>query len=156
MSTALKPPPSKLSTLFTKPPPRRVCWRKLGFYSSLTYVWPLPSYHTSGADTFSVDPYLSLSFAGDSEIVTEAFERYRSIIFKHVPKVSGLRRFLTGMLLEYDISVVEIVVDNDEEEVLVVVYGFGGEEDQCVCDSTGRWCGGDLQGCWRKWNRLNW
>ncbi|GAB2216073.1 hypothetical protein Droror1_Dr00023840 [Drosera rotundifolia] len=85
--------------------------------SSLTYVWPLPSYHTSGADTFSVDPYLSLSFAGDSQIVTEAFERYRSIIFKHVPKVSGLRRFLTGLLLEYDISVVEIVVDNDEEEL---------------------------------------
>ncbi|GAB2243483.1 hypothetical protein Droror1_Dr00020258, partial [Drosera rotundifolia] len=84
--------------------------------SSLIYVWPLPSYHTSGADTFSVDPYLSLSFAGDSEIVTEAFERYRSIIFKHVPKVSGLRRFLTRMLLEYDISVVEIVVENDEEE----------------------------------------
>ncbi|KAL9275200.1 Beta-hexosaminidase 1-like protein [Drosera capensis] len=85
--------------------------------SSLTYVWPLPSYHTSGADTFTVDPYLSLSFAGVSEIVTEAFERYRSIIFKHVPKVSGLRRYLTGMLLEYDISVVEIVVDKDEDEL---------------------------------------
>ncbi|GAB2276657.1 Beta-hexosaminidase 1 [Dionaea muscipula] len=82
---------------------------------SLTYIWPLPSEVTSGSDTLTINPDLSLSFPGESSIVTDAFQRYKRLIFKHAAKFSGLRRFLGGVL--FDISVLQIIVHSDNEEL---------------------------------------
>ncbi|KVI06920.1 Glycoside hydrolase, catalytic domain-containing protein [Cynara cardunculus var. scolymus] len=84
--------------------------------SSITYLWPLPSEFTSGNETLAVDPDLSLSVSGNggnSVIITEAFERYRTIIFKHVgsSKFGGIRT------LGYDISKLTIVVNSNDEEL---------------------------------------
>lgn len=81
---------------------------------SLTYLWPLPSEFTSGNDTLTVDPNLSLSVSGNgggSVIVKEAFERYKHIIFKHGSKVAG-----SG---DYDIKQLSVIVHSDNEEVNV-------------------------------------
>ncbi|KAJ9545672.1 hypothetical protein OSB04_025379 [Centaurea solstitialis] len=84
--------------------------------SSITYLWPLPSEFTSGNDTLTVDPDLSLSVSGNggnSGIVTEAFERYRTIVFKHVgsSKFGGIRT------LGYDVSKLTVVVNSSDEEL---------------------------------------
>ncbi|RAL51230.1 hypothetical protein DM860_010732 [Cuscuta australis] len=92
--------------------------RKLNLHTaeldeSLTYLWPLPSEFTSGDETLTVDPNLSLSLAGNggsSGIVREAFERYKSIIFKH--HSSKLSR--SG---DYDINQLSITVHSDNEEL---------------------------------------
>ncbi|XP_031095704.1 beta-hexosaminidase 1 [Ipomoea triloba] len=79
---------------------------------SLTYLWPLPSEFTSGNDTLTVDPNLSLSVSGNgggSVIVKEAFERYKHIIFKHGSKVAG-----SG---DYDIKQLSVTVHSDNEEL---------------------------------------
>ncbi|KAL5569146.1 hypothetical protein UlMin_025721 [Ulmus minor] len=85
--------------------------------ASLTYLWPLPSEFSSGDETLSVDPALSLAVGGNggsSAIVRAAFDRYRGIIFKHTTWVSpfdALRRRRPG----YDISTLKIVVHSDSE-----------------------------------------
>ncbi|KAK6933242.1 Beta-hexosaminidase, eukaryotic type, N-terminal [Dillenia turbinata] len=82
---------------------------------SLVYLWPLPSHFTFGDDTLSVDPDLSLSLAGvggNSPILTEAFQRYLKIIFKHNSRVSGDN--LRGGLI-YDIGELKITVNSDDE-----------------------------------------
>ncbi|KAL4556854.1 hypothetical protein LXL04_035019 [Taraxacum kok-saghyz] len=83
--------------------------------SSITYLWPLPSEFTYGNETLVVDPSLSLSLfgnGGNSAIVREAFERYRTIIFKHV----GSSKF--GMRdLGYDITKLTVIVHSDNEEL---------------------------------------
>nr|GEU52775.1 beta-hexosaminidase 1 [Tanacetum cinerariifolium] len=80
--------------------------------SSVTYLWPLPSEFTSGNETLTVDPNLSISLSGNNGIVTEAFERYRKIIFKHTasPKSVGTR--------QYDISKLNIVVNSEDDDEL--------------------------------------
>ncbi|XP_023747103.1 beta-hexosaminidase 1 [Lactuca sativa] len=83
--------------------------------SSVTYLWPLPSEFTSGNETLLVDPSLSLSLfgnGGNSVIVREAFERYRTIIFKHV----GSSKFGTRDL-GYDIGKLSVIVHSDDEEL---------------------------------------
>lgn len=86
---------------------------------SLTYLWPLPSEFSSGNQTLSVDPALSLAAAGNggnSAILRAAFDRYRRIIFKHSNGVSLFGR-LRGRKLVYDISKLSIVVNSDDEDV---------------------------------------
>lgn len=83
----------------------------------LVYLWPLPSEFTSGNETLAVDPDLSLSVGGEgggSAIVSEAFERYRAIIFKQSSWFSKLK--LRGNSA-YDISKLKIIVHSDDEEI---------------------------------------
>ncbi|OVA18265.1 Glycoside hydrolase family 20 [Macleaya cordata] len=95
--------------------------RVLGFKSSsdlddsLVYLWPLPSKFTYGNTTISVDPDLSLEVGGDgggSSIVSEAFQRYREIIFKHHSRLSNLNSRKNDV---YDVSKLRIVVNSDNE-----------------------------------------
>ena len=119
----------------------------LGFNStsdlddSLVYLWPLPSEFTFGEDVLAVDPDLSLAVGGDggnSDIVREAFLRYRGIIFKHSTRFSKFR----GRSM-YDISKIRIIVHSDSEVVSLrsrwiwVLLG--------VCLVTGK-----TLGCWSK------
>ncbi|PON75322.1 Beta-hexosaminidase [Parasponia andersonii] len=86
---------------------------------SLTYLWPLPTEFTSGNDTLSVDPGLSLIGAGNggnSAIVRAAFDRYKGIIFKHTTGVSPFS-LLRGKRPVYDITRLRIVVDSDSEDL---------------------------------------
>lgn len=86
---------------------------------SLTYLWPLPAEFTSGNDSLSVDPGLSLDVAGqggNSGILREAFDRYRRIVFKHSGGVSVFDR-LRGRRSVYDISKLKVIVNSDSEEV---------------------------------------
>ncbi|KAF3433775.1 hypothetical protein FNV43_RR24878 [Rhamnella rubrinervis] len=86
---------------------------------SLTYLWPLPWEFTSGNETLSVDPGLSLAiggYGGNSDILRAAFDRYRGIIFKHSNGVYLFDR-LRGRRLVYDISKLSIVVNSDSEDL---------------------------------------
>ncbi|CAI9767567.1 unnamed protein product [Fraxinus pennsylvanica] len=80
---------------------------------SITYIWPLPSEFSFGNQTLAVDPNLSLAVSGNgggSAIVKEAFERYKSIIFKHhskLPKSEG----------SYDIEKLNVIVYSANEEL---------------------------------------
>lgn len=68
-----------------------------------------------------MDPSLSLSLfgnGGNSVIVREAFERYRTIIFKHV----GSSKFGTRDL-GYDIGKLSVIVHSDDEEVSFSNFG---------------------------------
>ncbi|KAL3838106.1 hypothetical protein ACJIZ3_022697 [Penstemon smallii] len=78
--------------------------------NNLTYIWPLPSDYTFGNQTLTVDPNLSLIAAGNggnSLIVSEAFARYKSIIFKHTSSA------LKGV--EYDVTKLNINVHSADE-----------------------------------------
>ncbi|EXB65336.1 Beta-hexosaminidase subunit [Morus notabilis] len=83
--------------------------------ASLPYLWPLPSEFTSGNDTLSVDPALSLALAGSggrgSAIVRAAFDRYKGIIFNHANGGTSRRSRV------YDIRSLKIVVDSDSDEL---------------------------------------
>lgn len=86
------------------------------------YLWPLPAEFTSGEETLSMDPSLSLTVAGNgggSPIVRAAFDRYMGMIFKHAyNRASSLLtriRFLS--MVEYDITSLKIIVHSDSEEV---------------------------------------
>ncbi|KAK3005803.1 hypothetical protein RJ639_016269 [Escallonia herrerae] len=90
----------------------------LGFEPSLSddppvYLWPLPSKFTSGNQTLTVSPDLSLYLGSGSLIVRDAFERYRGIIFKHSSaSPSGERSEPV-----YDITNLSIIVHSDNEEL---------------------------------------
>lgn len=82
---------------------------------SPTYIWPLPWQYTFGNQTLTVDPNLSLFTSGngsDSRIVSEAFDRYKRIIFKH----TSFNLLSTGV--EYDLAKLNIVVHSENEDVL--------------------------------------
>ncbi|KAK8672236.1 hypothetical protein V6N13_110609 [Hibiscus sabdariffa] len=86
---------------------------------SLTYIWPLPSEFTSGNQTLTVDPALSLFVLGKggySNILKEGFERYKKIIFKHASGISLFQK-LRGIRSVYDISELRIIVNSDSEEL---------------------------------------
>ncbi|KAL8050352.1 hypothetical protein ABFX02_06G077400 [Erythranthe guttata] len=81
---------------------------------SLTYIWPLPRQHTSGNQTLTVNPNLSLVTSGNgsnSLIVSEAFDRYKKIIFKHTSSK------LPGTGIDYDLNKLSVVVHSDNEEL---------------------------------------
>ncbi|OWM70094.1 hypothetical protein CDL15_Pgr025944 [Punica granatum] len=86
---------------------------------SLTYLWPLPSQFTSGDDTLSVDPALSLSVAGNggsSRIVKDGFDRYKAIIFKNTETFSIFNAFRKKRV-GYDIAKLKITVHSASEEL---------------------------------------
>ncbi|KAJ1443122.1 Glycoside hydrolase family 20, catalytic domain [Sesbania bispinosa] len=91
--------------------------------SSLTFLWPLPEQFTSGDETLSVDPALTLSVSGNgggSPILRAAFDRYRGIIFKHSGSGFGFVRKLRERMIvsPYDISTLKITVHSENEEVV--------------------------------------
>ncbi|KAK4353358.1 hypothetical protein RND71_028876 [Anisodus tanguticus] len=82
---------------------------------SLTYIWPLPSQFTSGNNTLTVNPNLTLDFTGNagsgSVVVEEAFERYKKIIFKHgANKLAKAGDY-------YDVNRVTVIVHSDNDEL---------------------------------------
>ncbi|XP_015076565.1 beta-hexosaminidase 1 [Solanum pennellii] len=83
---------------------------------SLTYLWPLPAQFTSGNDTLTVDPNLTLDFTGNgggsggSVVVEEAFERYKKIIFKHGAKLAKSGEY-------FDVNRVTVIVHSDNDEL---------------------------------------
>lgn len=99
---------------------------------SLTYLWPLPAEFTSGGDTLSVDPALTLSVAGNgggSAILREAFGRYRGIVFKNTAGVGfslirKLRERLVSSVSAFDVDTLKIIVHSDNEEVRVWALNF--------------------------------
>ncbi|KAH6762676.1 beta-hexosaminidase 1 [Perilla frutescens var. hirtella] len=81
---------------------------------SPTYIWPLPSQYTSGNQTLTVDPNLTLITSGNgggSLIVSEAFDRYKRIIFEH----ASLKLPSSGV--DYDLKKLSILVHSDNEEL---------------------------------------
>lgn len=87
---------------------------------SLTYIWPLPEYFTSGDETLTVDPDLSLSFSGGSPIISDAFFRYKRLIFTHAFKIPAGFRSLRFSGPSFDIGVLQIVVHSSSEEVSIL------------------------------------
>lgn len=88
---------------------------RLHLDDSLTFLWPLPSQYTSGNQTLTVDPNLSLVVSGNgggSMILKEAFERYKYIIFRSASKVSKLN------VPSYDVEKLSVIVHSDNEEVV--------------------------------------
>ncbi|KAH6802376.1 beta-hexosaminidase 1 [Perilla frutescens var. frutescens] len=81
---------------------------------SPTYIWPLPSQYTSGNQTLTVVPNLTLITSGNgggSLIVSEAFDRYKRIIFEH----ASLKLPSSGV--DYDLKKLSILVHSDNEEL---------------------------------------
>ncbi|XP_060212628.1 beta-hexosaminidase 1 [Lycium barbarum] len=82
---------------------------------SLTYIWPLPSKFTSGNNTITVNPNLTLDFTGNtgsgSGVIEEAFERYKKIIFKH----GSNKLSKTGDY--FDVNKVTVIVHSDNHEL---------------------------------------
>ncbi|XP_057522383.1 beta-hexosaminidase 1 [Amaranthus tricolor] len=102
---------------------------------SLTYIWPLPANFTSGNLTLTVDPDLSISYSGNSMIISDAFLRYKRLIFIHASKVSRKFRSIRGPA--YDISVLQIIVHSSDEELQFGVdesYSLkvSGRDDQSI------------------------
>ncbi|KAL6522469.1 Beta-hexosaminidase 1 [Orobanche minor] len=91
---------------------------------TLTYIWPLPSNYTSGNQSLTVDPNLSLVTSGNggkSSFVSQAFERYKAIIFKHVSSK------LPDTGIDYDLMKLNIIVHSVDEELKLGVdesYSF--------------------------------
>ncbi|XP_039023515.1 beta-hexosaminidase 1-like isoform X2 [Hibiscus syriacus] len=86
---------------------------------SLTYIWPLPYELTSGNETLTVNPALSLSIigrGGNFKILREGFRRYKKIIFSFtygVPVSKNSRRIRSI----FDISELRIIVNSDSDEL---------------------------------------
>ena len=87
---------------------------------------------TSGSDTLSVDPALTLSVAknsGGSAILRAAFNRYRGIVFKNIVGVGfsfirKLREQLVSSVLAFDVGTLKITFHSDHEEVRVWALNF--------------------------------
>lgn len=102
---------------------------------SLAYIWPLPAEFSSGNNTLSVDPALTLSVAGNgggSPIVRAAFERYVRIIFKHTDWLSAFKNLKGRRGSAYDITKLKIVVHSGSEEVSWVLVE---KKSYFECDS---------------------
>ncbi|GER42426.1 beta-hexosaminidase [Striga asiatica] len=88
--------------------------RRVNGGDSPTYIWPLPLNYTLGNLTLTVDPNLSLVAGGNgggSHIISEAFNRYRSIIFKHASFE------LPGVVIDYDLNKLSIIVHAEDEQL---------------------------------------
>lgn len=93
---------------------RAPAWSKprLRLDDALTYLWPLPKQFRHGNGTLSVDPdiFFHLQGAGgNSSILGEALERYRSVIFGYRTRLSR------GSL--FDLRRLTVVVDSGDETV---------------------------------------
>ncbi|KAK8514866.1 hypothetical protein V6N12_001033 [Hibiscus sabdariffa] len=90
-----------------------------GLNQSLTYIWPLPCEHTSGNETLTVNPALSLSIIGHGgsfRILREGFRRYKRIIFKFSSGISVSKNSRRIRSL-YDISALRIIVKSGSDEL---------------------------------------
>ncbi|CAA0819910.1 Beta-hexosaminidase 1 [Striga hermonthica] len=116
------PPIYLLAALLLFSPSLLICSRKLEINhhrrvhgdDSPTYIWPLPWNYSFGNLTLTVDPNLSLVTGGNgggSHIVSEAFDRYRSIIFKHASFE------LPGTVIDYDLNKLSIIVHAEDEQL---------------------------------------
>ncbi|XP_012457873.1 beta-hexosaminidase 1 [Gossypium raimondii] len=86
---------------------------------SLTYIWPMPHELTSGNETLTVNPTLSLYLigkGGNFKILREGFRRYKRIIFKQSSGVSIFKN-LRRIRSIYDISQMRIIVNSDSDEL---------------------------------------
>ncbi|XP_057248562.1 beta-hexosaminidase 1 isoform X2 [Beta vulgaris subsp. vulgaris] len=104
---------------------------------SLTYIWPLPEYFTSGDETLTVDPDLSLSFSGGSPIISDAFFRYKRLIFTHAFKIPAGFRSLRFSGPSFDIGVLQIVVHSSSEELQLgvdesYILKISGRDDHSI------------------------
>jgi len=87
----------------------------------LPFIWPLPEKFSFGNETLSLDPALSLSGNGAAfNIVREAFERYKGILFKHGDRFSFLRTLRPA----YDVNKLSITVHSNSEEVVFFSFFF--------------------------------
>ncbi|XP_050384993.1 beta-hexosaminidase 1 [Argentina anserina] len=96
-----------------------LCFSQAKVKGPITYLWPLPAEFTSGNETLSVDPALSLVVGGNggnSGILRAAFDRYRAIIFKNSNGVTGIEK-MKARKGSYDISKVRVVVQSESEEL---------------------------------------
>ena len=99
-----------------------LCFSQAKVKAPVTYLWPLPAEYTSGNETLSVDPALSLVVGGNgggSGILKVAFDRYKAIIFNGVSGIGRIKQKKGS----YDISKVRVVVQSASEDVSWV---FGG------------------------------
>ncbi|ESW14701.1 hypothetical protein PHAVU_007G010100 [Phaseolus vulgaris] len=90
--------------------------RTLEPQSSLPFIWPLPEKFIFGNETLSVDPAISISLSGNgaaSNIVREAFERYKGILFEHGDRF----RFLRTLNPVYDVNKMIVIVHSNSEEL---------------------------------------
>lgn len=86
------------------------------------YIWPLPKQFEHGNSTLSVDPNLSLHIKGlgaNSDILREAFERYKGIIFGY--RANG-RKGSDGIRVSdegevYDVTGLNLVIASGDETV---------------------------------------
>ena len=105
-----------------------LCFSQAKVKGPITYLWPLPAEFTSGNETLSVDPALSLVVGGNggnSGLLRLAFDRYRAIIFKNSNGVVGIES-MKKRKGSYDISKVRVVVQSESEEVsLACWWNFG-------------------------------
>ncbi|GKU91856.1 hypothetical protein SLEP1_g5670 [Rubroshorea leprosula] len=86
---------------------------------SLTFIWPLPAEFSSGNETLSVDPSITLTVSGNggnSVVVSEAFDRYKRVIFKRASGFSIFGKF-RGRGSVYDISELTVIVHSESEEL---------------------------------------
>ncbi|KAG8380724.1 hypothetical protein BUALT_Bualt06G0045700 [Buddleja alternifolia] len=82
---------------------------------SVTYIWPLPSHYTFGNLTLTLDPNLTLRYANanaHSLIVSEAFDRYKTIIFKHTTTST-----LPTTPISYDLTTLTIIVHSHNQQL---------------------------------------
>lgn len=83
----------------------------LDLNDTLVYLWPLPKNFSQGDQTLTVDPDLTLRLRGargNSLIVSEAFERYKDLVFRSQVVLRGV---------SFDVSTLTVVVESDDDEV---------------------------------------
>ncbi|KAJ6833320.1 beta-hexosaminidase 1 [Iris pallida] len=81
--------------------------------SAAVYLWPLPKNLSSGLQTLTIDPDLSLDpggIGGNSLILLEAFGRYKDLIFK-----DNRARYSRRRSGQYDVSKLTVIVSSDNE-----------------------------------------
>lgn len=111
-----------LLSLLTSPSHGRINLRRYRVPStndSPVYLWPLPKQFSHGDGILYVDPDLSLDLqvpGGDLDIVSDAFERYKDLIFTHWEK--SARRSSA----EYDVAKITVIVSSTNDTVGIVWF----------------------------------
>ncbi|URE01382.1 beta-hexosaminidase [Musa troglodytarum] len=91
----------------------------------LVYLWPLPELFRHGHRTLSVDPDLALDLripGGESLALSEAFERYRDLIFTQWER-SAHRSYT-----DYDVNKLTVLVASDDDTANTVYGALRGLE----------------------------
>ncbi|KAH7677994.1 hexosaminidase protein [Dioscorea alata] len=93
----------------------------LDLNDTLVYLWPLPKNFSQGDQTLTVNPDLTLQLRGargSSLIVSEAFERYKDLVFRSQVVLRGA---------SFDVSTLTVVVESDDDELQ-----FGVDESYAI------------------------